>query len=256
MTGMIALRGGDGVGAIRGRYGWNTFLAGLSREELASLLRSARLASFRAGQVMLREGRQDNLLMVLHQGSARSVAAVGDGRDVLLGLHRAGDLVGEVRYLLGGPRTASVVAAEPVVAFLIDFGAFGAVLRQHPRMMTEVARCVARRLGWADRRRSQSLLPVLVRVARLLHELAMVVLRGHWADPRPADPAEVVVPVTQRELGQLVGASEVAVQKSLRELARRGCVRRHYGRITVSGLSALSEVRPDDTGGPAGDRRE
>lgn len=254
MSGLIALRDSGGAGAVRGRYGWNTFLAALNREELASLLRAARLASFRAGQVMLREGRQDSLLMVLHEGSARSVTAVGDGRDVLLGLHRAGDLVGEVRYLLGGPRTASVVAAEPVVAFVLDFGAFGSVLRQHPRLMTEVARCVARRLGWADRRRSASLLPVLVRVARLLHELSMVVLRGHWADPRPADATEVVVPVTQRELGQLVGASEVAVQKSLRELARRGCLRRHYGRITVSGLAALAEIKPDDTGFPNGEQ--
>jgi CRP-like cAMP-binding protein len=248
MTGMIALRGG-GVGAIRGRYGWNTFLAALSREELAALVRVARLVPFRAGQVMLRQGRQDNLLMVLHQGSARSVVTVGDGRDVLLGLCQAGDLVGEVRYLLGGPRTASVVAAEPVVALVADFGAFGAVLRQHPRMMTEVARSVARRLGWADRRRLQSCLPVLVRVARLLHELAMTVLRGHWADPRPAEPSDVVVPVTQRELGQLVGASEVAVQKSLRELARRGCLRRHYGRITVARLADLSEIEPDDRSG-------
>jgi CRP/FNR family cyclic AMP-dependent transcriptional regulator len=233
--------GDSPVSAIRGPYHRNTFLAALSREELASLLRPARLVSFEVGQVMLRQGRLDDQLLVLHQGSARSVADIGDGRDMLLGLSRPGDLVGEVRYLLGGPRTASVVAATPVVAFALDFAAFGAVLRQHPRMMAEVARSVARRLGWADRRRLYSRLPVLVRVARLLHELALTVVQGHGPGRPLADAEGVVVPVTQRELGQLVGASEVAVQKSLRELSRRGCLRRQYGRVTW--LADPAEVR-------------
>jgi Mn-dependent DtxR family transcriptional regulator len=49
--------------------------------------------------------------------------------------------------------------------------------------------------------------------------------------------------VTQRELGQLVGAAEVSVQKSLRELSEDGLLERHYGRITITDLDRLA-ARP------------
>jgi CRP/FNR family transcriptional regulator, cyclic AMP receptor protein len=208
-------------------YPTGTFLGALGepeREELRALGRPRRYAD---GQALLSQGGKGEYVLVLQSGQAKVVAYTRLGTQALLGLRGPGDLLGEIRYLRGTPRTASVVAAGPVHALLVDFAALEGLIRRYPSVLDTLARCVADRLVWADRRRADFSLPVLVRVSQLLRELAY---------------ATDVVPVTQRELGQLVGAAEVSVQKSLRELSRRGWLKRQYGRITVTSPARLAEV--------------
>ena len=46
--------------------------------------------------------------------------------------------------------------------------------------------------------------------------------------------ADIAVAMTQRELGQLVGAAEVSVQKALRRLSAEGLLTPRYGRIVIT----------------------
>lgn len=213
------------------RYQPRTFLGALGEDERAALRTLARPRPYADGEALLRQGDGGDHVLVLEHGTAKVVAYTRLGTQALLGLRGPGDLLGELRYLRGTPRSASVVADGPVHALVVDFAALEGLIRRYPSVLDTIARCVADRLVWADRRRADFSLPVLVRVSQLLRELAY---------------GTNVVPVTQRELGQLVGAAEVSVQKSLRELSRRGWLKRQYGRITVTSPARLAEVSSED----------
>ncbi|MBT8224115.1 MAG: Crp/Fnr family transcriptional regulator [Dactylosporangium sp.] len=215
------------------------FAAALKSCECVDLLAFARQQSFVEGQPLLRQGDTGSHIVILRKGQAKVIAGVDSGREVLLGLRGPGDLLGEMRYLSGQPRSASVVAAGPVAAVVLDFPSFDALLRKHERILGEIGRCIADRLCWADRRRLEFCLPVTVRIARVLYELGCATMLAKSGRKRPEESVGVEIPVTQRELGQLVGAAEVSVQKSLRHLAQRGCVTRHYGRVSIVHLDVL-----------------
>lgn len=161
-------------------------------------------------------------------------ADAGDGQEALLALLAPGDLIGEMRYLTGMPRIATVAACGHTLAMVLEFATLDVVLRRHPRIMREIAGCVADRLSRADQRRVEFRLPVTTRVARVLCELARVAGVTDPGGGNGSGPiAGVVIPVTQRGLGDLVGAAEVTVQKALRQLAGAGGVTRQYGRVVI-----------------------
>jgi CRP-like cAMP-binding protein len=144
-------------------------------------------------------------------------------------------------YLSGAPRTATVIAVDPVTAVAIEFPELRGFLHHNPRVLHEIARLIGDRLTWADRRHAEAGLPVIVRLARVLHELACGVGGPSpvgWSQPR--SPAAIEIPLTQRELGQLIGAAEVSIQRALRQLADEGWLTQRYGRVTI--------VRPIELG--------
>ena len=71
--------------------------------------------SYPAGAVLVREGDIGDSLIVIRSGSATVRQA---GRE-LPGLE-AGDFLGEIALIDGGARTATVTAAEPIEALVID----------------------------------------------------------------------------------------------------------------------------------------
>src|SRR5262249_41144931 len=158
------------------------------------------------------QGSTGNHVVLVHRGNAKVVTDTSDGRAVLLGVRRRGEVLGEIRYLTHQPRTATVIAAGRVQAYVLGFDAFDQYLDRHPQVLAELARCVADRLTSADRRRAEFALSVNIRIRKLLGELGQAVLDERQAAGLPVDPTNLEVPVTQKELGQLVGAAEVSVQ--------------------------------------------
>ncbi len=85
---------------------------GLKREDLELLFRAGRVLRCAAGEVILREGEPGDLLFQVYSGAVRVLGKGPRGPLELARLQR-GALFGEVGFLAGRPRTASVVAAEP-----------------------------------------------------------------------------------------------------------------------------------------------
>ena len=192
---------------------------------------------FTEGEFLLRQGDdRSGHVMMLQTGAARVVAATAHGTEVLLGIRRPGDVLGEMRFLCDMPRTASVLAVGRVRVQVLEREAMCRLLRRWPHLAVLMARCLAERLQWSDKRRTDAGLVVIVRVCRVLLELAEAV-GGYRLGRDAAGAGPIVVAVTQRELGRLAGAAEVSVQRALRVLQARGWLERRYGRVTL--------LRPD-----------
>ena len=121
----------------------NPLFAPLPLTALDVLAESMTPVSFAAGATLMRKGELGEDYVVIASGE---VEVSDDG--VSLGKYGPGDGVGEIALLREVPRTATVVAREPVEAFSIDRDAFlGAMTGYTARAAAE--QIVAQRLGEA-----------------------------------------------------------------------------------------------------------
>ncbi|HET7294213.1 MAG TPA: cyclic nucleotide-binding domain-containing protein [Vicinamibacteria bacterium] len=110
------------------------------------LLAQADLVEYGAGEVILQQGYPSDSLLVLVRGSV-SVRVGDEGRPQrAIGRLRPSASLGEIGLLLEEPRSATVVAAEGVLALRFGAEAFHEIFRRVPEFGLDTARHLARRL--------------------------------------------------------------------------------------------------------------
>ena len=101
---------------------------------------------FEAGEVLMRQGDPGDCLMVLQDGQVEVSVALDRERHVLKRAG-AGEVFGEMALLTREPRTASVVAVDPVRALVLAVDDFHRLARQEPALAEVLSRLTALRLG-------------------------------------------------------------------------------------------------------------
>jgi CRP/FNR family transcriptional regulator, cyclic AMP receptor protein len=170
---------------------------------------------------------------VVVEGRARVFTTTREGNEVTLSVRGPGDVIGEMGALeLGAPRSASVVALDPLRCRVISATELRELLQAHPRVTLALLQLVVGRLRHADRRRAEfGSYDTTRRLARLLVEAA--------AERGVGGGALRGLALSQQELAGLVGASRESVARALGELRRRGMVDTGRRAITVRDLTAL-----------------
>jgi CRP-like cAMP-binding protein len=210
------------------------FLGRLSEDETHALLGRGRRRTYEGGVPIFHEGEVSDRIVVLLQGRAKIATVTEDGKEVMLGVRDPGDLLGEFSAIDGEPRSANVVAMEPLEALVLDSGSFKAWLTEHPRTALVLLEMVLARLRDADRKRVEfSAYDTVGRVARRLFELAERFGRA------TAGGIEIALPLTQEELASWTGASRVGVSQALKALRDRGWIETRRRSITVRDMAAL-----------------
>lgn len=109
--------------------------------DLVALVRAGTQSSLPAGWGFIQEGTPADACYVLLAGSAR----VFHGRAEIAVLG-PGDIIGEMAFLQGGQRDATVTSSTPVKTLRIDYAALRSVLGKRPHLKeTMVAVFTARR---------------------------------------------------------------------------------------------------------------
>jgi CRP/FNR family cyclic AMP-dependent transcriptional regulator len=222
-----------------GEWDPRTFVGRLKPAERQALFTLGTPVLHPVGAQLLAEGDRSRFVLVLHSGPVKVVVHDASGRDHLLALRRRGDMLGELSYLDDQPRSASVVALRAVYATKIGPEQFRRFLEEYAGVGVALTRCVGERLREADRSRLElSTDDVALRVTRLVHNLAHEQVAGstRW---------HAVVPLTQGQLAQLAHASEVAVQRVLRQFRERDIIRTAYRSIEVPCVVCLDLLLVD-----------
>lgn len=231
----------EGVDAARAfaQSSWpdSTLLGRLPRVAVEALLAEGSTRFYQPGEHLLRQGETTNHVLVLTDGLVKVTAATPDGRVLLLAIRVPGDLVGEFAPIDGSPRSASVIADMPTRVQVIPGPAFLAFMRQHPNVSLEIARSITGKMRYATGARLVAGgYPVVMRLARMLRDLA-----ASYGEKRDGD-LELRISLSQAELAALVGSSEPAIHKALRELRERGLVATRYRRIVITDVEQLSKI--------------
>ncbi|GAA2636756.1 Crp/Fnr family transcriptional regulator [Paractinoplanes durhamensis] len=208
------------------------------RVRLAEILPAGRIVHFAPREKLFCEGDPSDHIAILLAGIVKITASTANGREALLGLRGAGEVVGEIAALYGSPRSATVRALDDVRARLVPASAFVNGLRRHPDALFGLLHAVVGRLRESDRRRLEFAgSDVRERVARLLAELA-----GTHGEPAADGSVTIGLPLSQAEIAGATGASREAVAKALRVLRACGAVATSRQRITVLDRDALMRI--------------
>jgi CRP-like cAMP-binding protein len=180
------------------------------------------------GEVLFSEGEPGEKLFVIESGRIKLGQTAPDGRESLIAVLGAGEMLGELSLFDPGPRTATAVAVTKSTVLSLGHGALLPWLVGRPDLAVSLLATLARRL-----RRTNEALADLVfsdvpgRVAKALLELA-----GKFGEDTP-DGLLVRHELTQEELAQLVGASRETVNKALADFSQRGWIRIEQRSVTV-----------------------
>ena len=124
----------------------------LTDAERTDLAGHLRLAPFRRGEVITRQGAQAHHLYVITRGEVEVRVSAGDGTGAAgngdsrrLARLSAGDVFGEMGLMTGEPRTATVVAATDVVCYRLDKEGFQDALRRRPEIAEAISHLLAKR---------------------------------------------------------------------------------------------------------------
>ena len=131
-----------------------SFLSRLAEPEREALLRIGIRRTFAAGAVLLFQDEQDDRVILILAGRVKVIRANKDSHELLLAIRDPGDLLGELAFIDGLPRVATVTALEEVEALVMTAGVLREHLRVEPRRRRRAARirhrALSRRLGPAD----------------------------------------------------------------------------------------------------------
>jgi small-conductance mechanosensitive channel/CRP-like cAMP-binding protein len=125
----------------------------LAAEVCREMAQHARVRTFGAGEVVVRQGEQGTSMFVVGSGRVRVSIDPGN-REVAR--TEAGGYFGEMSMLTGDPRTATVSAIDDTVLLEIDADAMRRLALANPAVVERIGETVARRRAGLERTRADA----------------------------------------------------------------------------------------------------
>lgn len=218
-------------------------LQGLPDEVLAEVARACHFRLYRARQAVISRADVDRDCYLILSGRVRVVALSPSGREVSFRDAGAGQAIGEIAALDGGPRSATVVALQDTLLARISPEALADLLSRH----WSICERLLRHLASAARQLTERVyeLSTLTVQQRLCAELLRLALA---ADAASTDRVLLSPAPSHSELAARISSYREQVTRELAELARLGIVSRDDKQLVIEDLGRLADrveaVRP------------
>jgi CRP-like cAMP-binding protein len=180
------------------------------------------------------EGEVDERVMLVLSGRVKVTHVSDEGRELLLSIRDPGDVLGELAFIDGQPRAATVTALEPVQALVMPGQVFRSHLQTTPRVAVKLLEIVAHRFRETTAMRLQfAASDTMGRLAARIVELA-----DRYGEQAP-EGIVVPTPISQEELAAWTGASRAGVAQALQALRELGWIETERRRLIVKDIAAL-----------------
>ncbi len=211
------------------------FLALLADSDREALLGLGGSRRYGRGEHLMHQDEPGDPVLLLREGHVKATFIEPGGKEIVLGFHGPGDVLGELSFVHAEPRSSNVIAIEPVEARAIPAADFRDFLARSPRAALALFDEIGRRFRDANQAQVQfAALDTVGRIAARLVELCAY--HGHPT----AEGIEIRLPVTQQDLGGWISASRAGVDAALKTMRGLGWIRTERKRITVLDLDGLS----------------
>jgi CRP/FNR family transcriptional regulator, cyclic AMP receptor protein len=187
---------------------------GLTETELQALCARARVRAVTANTIILSEGDRSDSVFIIESGRVKVFLQGEDGKEVVLNVQGPGEYFGDLA-LDDGARSASVATLEPSRLYVVTRDDFRWFLGANPDFALRlIGRLMHRVRVLTGNVRNLALLDVYGRVVSLLHGLAV------------EQDGRLIVPgrLTQKDIGDRVGASREMVSRIFKDLVTGGYV--------------------------------
>jgi CRP-like cAMP-binding protein len=213
-----------------------TFLALLSDGDRDAVLRLGGQRRFARGERLMHNGDPGDHILILLAGHVKASIVDSRGHEMVLSFRGPGDVLGELTFASGDPRSSNVTAIEPVVARAVAASEFRAFLERQASAALTLIHVISRRFRAANSARVQfGDLDTVGRVAARLIELS-----ERYGD-RTDSGIQIRLPVTQEDLGSWTASSRAGVANALRTMRELGWIQTERRRITVLDPDAVRQ---------------
>ncbi|MBV8962071.1 MAG: Crp/Fnr family transcriptional regulator [Hyphomicrobiales bacterium] len=212
---------------------------GLSEAELLACAASFREVSFAKGEMLFARGDAGFSLYLIADGRVRLAIVSSTGRELSFRHATAGDILGEIAALDGGPRTADAIALTPVTAYSLERSALRRLLSTNPSILTAMVVYLCQKLrDTSEQLETIALHALETRLARFL----LIALGNR--QPLPGKRIPLELKFSQEELAKLLGASRPKVNTALGVLESAGAIHRTLDQLYCdpAKLSQIAEA--------------
>jgi CRP/FNR family transcriptional regulator, cyclic AMP receptor protein len=204
----------------------------LPERALDDLVKFSTVARFGPHQDIVRKGDPGDSLYGILSGRVRIYSTSDAGSEITLNVQEPGELFGEIALLDGSTRTASAAAMEDVDLLRIHRDHFLPYVKANPDLLLGMLSLLCHRLRWTSSIiEDTAFLGLSARLAKRL-----LILAEHH---RRSDGRDVTVPLSQHDLGSMVGAGREAINKQLALWRSAGIVDTARGVIVIRDCEAL-----------------
>lgn len=166
-------------------------------------------------------------------GSARVIARIAVGKDVILGELGAGQFFGEMAAIDGSPRSANVTTLTKTLICTMPAATFRQILEENPKISITVMKLLIALIRSLNERLAEhSFLQAKHRLYSELLRLSKV--RAANKDHRIVSP-----PPTQREIAERIGSRREVVSRELNALEKQGHIEKTRGGIIILNVQEL-----------------
>ncbi|MGI9450593.1 MAG: Crp/Fnr family transcriptional regulator [Geminicoccaceae bacterium] len=209
----------------------------LRADELDRLVAFTRWARHGARSVLFCKNDPGTSMMVVRHGRVK-VSTHGEcGRELVLNMFGPGEVFGEIALLDGSSRTADAITIDDCELLVLDRRDFIPFLLEHPDASVRMLEVLTHRL----RRTTLLLEDVAFREgpARLARRfLRLAEFSGRSVD----DGIFVDMPLSQQQLGDMVGMTRESINKQLKQWRDEGLIVWSRGYYTITDMDSLSRI--------------
>ena len=215
----------------------NFLLGKLSSSEIDTLLRYSRVERYPAGEEIFAKGSPGNSLMIVLRGRVRISSISLTGKEIVLNIIDAGEIVGEIALLDGGERSGDAVAMTDCELLVLNRRDFMPFIENRADICLMLIKILCQRL----RQTSEQVEDLQFR--HLESRIAKALLHHSERSGQQAiDGKALELHISQSELAHIVGSSRESVNKQLQAWHKAGFIDLAKGSIVIRDRAAIERL--------------
>ncbi len=111
------------------------FFSDLSDSELQVMSQIMKKQSFKLGETIFKESEDGQSIYIIRKGEVKACKTAPDGELFTLTIMKDGEIFGEMSFLDGRPRSATVVAVSDIETYVIEKADFETLVDGNPRII-------------------------------------------------------------------------------------------------------------------------
>lgn len=115
-----------------------SFLMDCNDQELEVIASVLEEKEFPAGTTVFKEGEDGSSLYIIREGEVKACKVTPEGDLLTLTNHKDGEIFGEMSFLDGRPRSASIVTLTDTRVYVLEKERFETLVDNHPRLIYKI----------------------------------------------------------------------------------------------------------------------
>lgn len=210
----------------------------LDTHSLSRIAGAVKPLLLKQGEALFRKGDDGNEMYIIEEGAIKIVLPSSVGEEIILAVLRESSFFGTLSMFDGQSRSADAVALTPCRLMVLQRDAFIHILQEDEDALGTILCDLSSMI-----RKTDDLLEGLCFFnisTRLAKRLLM--LAEQQGSLSKENSIVIDLNFTQKELGEMVGATRESVNRELKKLREEGIIELNRGTIIISDWDALQEL--------------